>query len=243
MTGIRLAVWSGPRNISTALMRSWGNRPDTVVVDEPLYANYLLVTGIEHPGREEIIAAGQTNWRRAIRTLTGPIPDGRTIWYQKHMAHHMLPHIEADWFADVTHAFLIRDPREVLASYAETRPAIVAADIGVMQQISLYERVRSTVDPDPVIIDAREFLEAPEAHLRAWCARLGVDFTSRMLTWPAGPRETDGVWARWWYDRVLRSTGFEPWQPRTAELPRQYQRIVDATLPLYELLHAKRMRV
>jgi hypothetical protein len=243
MSGLKLAVWSGPRNISTAMMRSWGNRPDTAVIDEPLYANYLLATGIDHPGRDEIIAAGETNWRRVVRMLTGPIPGGRAIWYQKHMTHHMRPALETDWFADLKHAFLIRDPREVILSYAKTRPSITSEDIGVMQQVQLYERIRSEVDPDPVVIDAGEFLRRPEAHLRAWCERLGVEFLDAMLSWPAGPRDTDGVWAPYWYEEVQKSTGFAPWHPRNLEVPQKYRKLVDANHPLYALLYAKRLRI
>jgi len=241
MSALRLAVWSGPRNISTAMMRSWGNRPDTLVVDEPLYANYLLSTGSDHPGRDEIIAANETNWRKVVRTLTGPIPGGRSIWYQKHMTHHVLPQMDTDWFADLTHVFLIRDPREVILSYAKTRPTITSTDIGLLQQVSLYERVRSNFDPEPIVIDAGEFLRQPEAHLRAWCERVGVEFMDCMLTWDAGPRATDGVWAQWWYQEVQKSTGFAPWRPRSLDVPQKYRRLVDANYPLYELLHAKRM--
>ena len=243
MSGLRPAVWTGPRNISPAMMRSWGNRPDTAVIDEPLYANYLLATGIDHPGRDEIIAAGETNWRRVVRMLTGPIPGGRAIWYQKHMTHHMRPALETDWFAELTHAFLIRDPREVILSYAKTRPSITSEDIGVMQQVQLYERIRSEVHTGPVVIDAGDFLRRPEAHLRAWCDRLGIEFLDAMLSWPAGPRDTDGVWAPYWYEAVQKSTGFAPWRQRNLDLPQKYRRLVDSNYPLYELLYAKRLRV
>jgi Sulfotransferase domain len=243
MSGLKLAVWSGPRNISTAMMRAWENRPDTVVVDEPFYAHYLLVTGVDHPGRDEIIAAGEPNWRKVAARLTGRLPAGKSILYQKHMTHHIVPQIDTDWFRDVTHAFLIRDPREVIASYANTRATVATSDIGVLQQITIYERVRAIADTDPVIIDASEFLHTPEAHLRAWCARLGVEFMPSMLSWPPGPRDTDGVWSKYWYDAVVKSTGFARWRPRNLEVAERYRRIVDATLPLYEGLYVKRMRV
>src|SRR5262252_350367 len=120
---MRIAMWSGPRNISTAMMRSWGNRPDTAVVDEPLYGFYLKETGADHPGRDEVIAAMETDWRKVTAALVGPNPGGRRIWYQKHMAHHLLPHVERGWIAELTNCFLIRDPARVLVSLAKVTPS------------------------------------------------------------------------------------------------------------------------
>lgn len=243
MTGLRIAAWSGPRNISTAMMRAWENRPDTTVVDEPLYAFYLDRTGLDHPGREEVIAAGETDWRRVVADLTGPIPRGRSVYYQKHMTHHLLPEVGTDWFPEVVHAFLIRDPREVLLSYVKSRPTVTAEDIGVPRQMEIYEMVRSLTGAEPAVIDAGEFLKAPEAHLRAWCDRLGIDFMDRMLHWPAGPRDTDGVWAPYWYDAVLQSTGFEPWRERDRRVPSEHVAVIDTCQPLYEALYERRIRV
>jgi sulfotransferase family protein len=239
---LRLAVWSGPRNISTAMMRAWENRPDTAVVDEPFYAHYLAVTGLDHPGREEVIAAGETDWRKVVAALTGPVPGGKRIHYQKHMTHHLLPGMARDWFPEVTHAFLIRDPREVLLSYVKSRPTVTVEDIGVPQQAEIYEEVRRATGEEPVVIDAGEFLKEPEAHLRAWCARLGIEFTERMLRWPPGPRPSDGVWAPYWYDAVIASTGFETYRERDRTVPPEHAPIVEATLPLYESLYARRLR-
>jgi hypothetical protein len=245
--GLRIAAWSGPRNISTAMMRAWENRPDATVVDEPLYAFYLARTGLDHPGREEVIAAGETDWRNVVAGLTGVIPEGRSVYYQKHMTHHLLPEVETGWFGDVVHAFLIRDPREVLLSYVKSRPTVTADDIGVPRQMEIYEMVRAQLGPDPVmppvVIDAGEFLKAPEAHLRAWCDRLGLEFTGRMLHWPAGPRDTDGVWAPYWYDAVLKSTGFEPWRERDRRVPPEHRGVIEACQPLYEAMYERRLRV
>lgn len=243
MSGLRIAAWSGPRNISTAMMRAWENRPDATVVDEPFYAFYLDRTGLDHPGREEVIAAGETDWRKVVADLTGPIPKGRSVYYQKHMTHHLLPEAGTDWFPEVVHAFLIRDPREVLLSYVKSRPTVTAEDIGVPRQMEIHETVRTLTGSDPVVIDAGEFLKAPEAHLRAWCDRLGIDFTDRMLHWPAGPRDTDGIWAPYWYDAVLRSTGFEPWRERDRRVPDEHRPVIDACQPLYEALYERRLRV
>ena len=140
---VRIAMWSGPRNISTAMMRAFENRADCAVIDEPFYAHYLKQTQSDHPAREAVIAAGETDWRRVVAALTGPVPDGRRVFYQKHMTHHMLRHIGHDWFGQLSHAFLIRDPRAVLLSYIKSRPdaEVTADDIGVPQQAALYDEI------------------------------------------------------------------------------------------------------
>jgi sulfotransferase family protein len=241
MTPLRLAMWSGPRNISTAMMRAWENRGDCAVIDEPLYAHYLARTGLDHPGREQVIAAGETDWRKVATLLTGPAPGSKAIFYQKHMTHHLLPDIERRWLAHLTHVFLIRDPREVLASYVKSRPNVTAEDIGVVQQLEIFEYLRTLRGEDPPVIDAGEFLDAPEAQLRALCARLGVPFTARMLHWPPGPRASDGVWAPYWYAKVLESTGFEPRRPREVRVPEAYRALIDAAMPCYQALFERRL--
>lgn len=241
MKPLRLAIWSGPRNISTAMMRAWENRGDCAVVDEPLYAHYLAHTGLNHPGREAVIAAGETDWRKVAARLTGSVPEGKPIWYQKHMTHHLLSHIGREWLGELTHAFLIRDPREVLLSYVKSRPNVTAEDIGLLQQLEIFEDVGRRSGTTPPVIDAGEFLRDPERQLRALCARLGVDFTPRMLSWPAGARASDGVWAPYWYGTVLRSTGFEPYRDRDRRVPGAFRDVIDAVMPAYEALFAHRM--
>jgi hypothetical protein len=233
---VRLAVWSGPRNISTALMRSWENRADTVVVDEPLYAHYLARTGLDHPGRDEVIAAGETDWRTVVAGLLGPVPAGAGVYYQKHMAHHLLPGIDRAWVAGLSNVMLIRDPREVVASYVRSRAAVAADDIGLSQQARLYDELAAAGVPPPVI-DARDFLLDPETYLRALCRHAGLEFSRRMLAWPPGPRDSDGVWGRYWYDAVWRSTGFAEYRPREAHLSGEAAAVAEACLPLYERLH------
>src|SRR5215469_15093828 len=204
----RIAMWSGPRTVSTALMRSFENRPDTVVVDEPLYGYYLARTGIDHPGRDEIIAAMPTDWRSVLDELTGgTLPDGVRVHYQKHMTHHLLSEIDRAALAGLTHAFLIRDPRQLLTSYARVRSAPTLADLGLEQQAEIFRTFGGPV------IDAADILRDPPAALGALCAALGIAFDPAMLSWPAGPRPTDGVWAPHWYDSVWRSTGFVPVRP------------------------------
>ena len=242
MTPLRLAMWSGPRNISTAMMRAWENRGDCAVMDEPLYAHYLAHTGLDHPGRDEVIAAGETDWRRVVARLLAPPAAGRAIVYQKHMTHHLLPHIGREWLRELTHVFLIRDPREVLMSYVKSRPTVCAEDIGVVQQLEIFRHVSELTGTVPPVLDAAQFLRDPEAQLRQLCELLGIAFTPRMLSWPPGPRESDGVWAPHWYAQVLRSSGFEPYRPRRLEVPAAYEPILAAVQPSYEVLFAQRLR-
>lgn len=234
--GVRLAVWSGPRNISTALMRSWENRPDTRVVDEPLYAYYLDRTGLNHPVRDEVIAAGEPDWRVVVDELIAPV-DG--IYYQKHMTHHLIPELPRDWIGSLTNVLLIRDPAEVVASYVRSRSDVVAEDIGLVQQADLYDLLGGDVP----VIDSADFLRDPESYLRWLCDHIEVPFTERMLRWPSGPRDSDGVWAPHWYDAVVASTGFEPYRPRTVSLSGAAQEAAEQSRPHYERLHAVRVKL
>ena len=231
----RLAMWSGPRNISTALMRSWENRPDTVVVDEPLYAAYLERTGLDHPGRDEVIASQPTEPEEVIRLLT--TDDSAPVHYAKHMTHHLAADMTLDWVGQFHNVLLIRDPAEVVASYVRSRESCEPEDIGLLQQVRLYD----VLPAGSPVIDATDFLRNPETHLRWLCDWLDIPFTHRMLSWPEGLRDSDGVWAPYWYDAVARSTGFEPWRPRTVELNDHDAAVADACRPAYELLHARRV--
>ncbi len=241
MKSLRIAMWSGPRNISTAMMRAWENRGDCEVVDEPLYAHYLAHTGLDHPAREAVIAAGVTDWRAVAARLTGPPAPPATLMYQKHMTHHLLPHIGREWLAQLTHVFLIRDPRKVLVSYIKSRASVTAADIGVLQQRQIFDYVRALTGAAPPVIDAGLFLESPEAQLRALCELLGVTFTPRMLRWPSGRRASDGIWAPYWYTQVYRSTGFEPERDSTVQVPSQFRAVIDEVMPSFEALFARRL--
>jgi hypothetical protein len=236
---VRLAMWSGPRNISTAMMRSWENRPDSIVVDEPLYAHFLAVTGIDHPGREEVLAVGETDWQTVVSSLLGPVPDGVAVFYQKHMTHHLTSDVEPDWIVGLTNVLLIRDPREVVASYVRSRERVTADDIGLPQQVRLYDWL-TAAGLAPHVIDAADFLRDPAGYLTALCAELRLPFTDAMLHWPPGRRDSDGVWAPYWYAAVERSTGFTPYRPRPAELTGAAAAVAEETRPLYEHLHARR---
>ncbi|PYK88045.1 MAG: sulfotransferase family protein [Verrucomicrobia bacterium] len=244
-------MWSGPRNISTALMRSWGNRLDTLVIDEPFYAYYLKTTDKAHPGAEEVIANGETDWRKVVERLTGPIPDGKRILYQKQMTHHLLPEIDREWIVNLTNCFLIRDPREVILSYIKKNPEPTLEDLGFVQQEKIFDFVVGTSRRDvrgrrsapslPIVIDAKDVLESPERMLRLFCAAIGVEFDDAMLSWPPGLRDTDGVWAKYWYDDVARSTSFQPYEPKEGVVPDRLRELYQQCRQCYERLYQHRL--
>ncbi len=240
---LRLAVWSGPRNISTAMMRAWENRVDCEVLDEPFYAYYLKRTGLDHPGRDEVIASQSTDWRDVTALCQGLAPNHAPIFYQKQMSFHVLAEVDRGWMSNLTHCFLIRDPESVVASYAQVRETPTLQDIGFAQQAELYQYVCQYLDPSPVVIDSAEFLAKPEAMLRAWCLALGLDFTDQMLNWPAGPRDSDGVWAPHWYASVWASTGFAKPRKTQPALNRDLQALADQARPYYQDLYERRLRV
>ncbi len=235
---VRIAMWSGPRNISTAMMRAWENRPDTAVIDEPFYAHYLHATGSDHPGRDEVIAAYETDWRRVVDQLTGPVPGRKPVFYQKHMTHHMLPGMDEEWLAGIANVFLIRNPRAVIASYARKRGTATADDIGIERQQELFEVVQRRTGTTPPVIDAARVLADPQGVLGRLCEMLGLEFDARMLSWPAGPRPTDGIWAKYWYHAVERSSGFQEPEAIEPELPPELEALADRSRPIYEALLA-----
>jgi hypothetical protein len=239
---VRVAMWSGPRNISTAMMRAFENRPDTVVVDEPLYAAYLARTGIEHPAREQVMASQPTDLDVAIAALSAPLPPGRRVHYAKHMAHHVSEDMDLGWTLSFRTVMLIREPAEVVASYVRSRETCQPEDIGLLQQASLMA-LWDKHGLEVPILEASDFLRAPEASLRWLCDWLGIPFTTRMLSWPAGPRASDGVWAPHWYEAVWASTGFVPWRPRGVARSDHDAAVAEVCRPAYEALHARRLQV
>jgi sulfotransferase family protein len=253
MQSLRIAMWSGPRNISTAMMRAWGNRADTAVVDEPLYAFYLARTGKKHPGAEEVIAQGEADWRKVVSRLTSDeVPAGKgasrrgpariRVFYQKQMTHHLLPEIKRDWLLRLTNCFLIRDPAEVITSYIRKNEDPTLEDLGFVQQAEIFDWVRGRSEAIPPVIDARDVLQNPERMLRLLCAAVGIAFDPAMLSWPPGLRETDGVWAKHWYGEVARSTSFQPFQPKGISLPVRLREIHDCCRACYERLSEERLR-
>jgi hypothetical protein len=235
---IRIAMWSGPRNISTAMMRSFASRPDCAVIDEPFYAAFLATSGLAHPMRERILASHQNDWRKVADDLIGPAPGGRGIFYQKHMTHHMLPWIGRDWMRHCRHAFLIRHPARVLTSYARKRDAVTFSDIGFAEQWELFQTACDLTGQTPPVIDADRLLADPRAVLESLCAALGIAFDERMLSWPTGLRASDGIWAQHWYDAVADSTGFETAGSAPVLTEPTLQAIEAQALPIYDRLAA-----
>jgi len=222
-------------------MRSWGNREDTIVIDEPFYGHYLRVTGVAHPGRDEVMAHHECDWRKVAAHLHEPLPPGARVFYQKHMSHHLLPNMGRAWLDGLTHVFLIREPREMLLSLDQRLESFAVPDTGLPQQVEIFETMRKRSGVVPPVIDARDLLTNPEGLLRKLCERVGVPFTTRMLSWPAGPRDTDGIWAKHWYDQVERSTCFAPYRPKSGELPPHLSALERECRPYYEQLYAHRL--
>lgn len=241
-TEIRIAMWSGPRSLSTALMRSWGNRPDTAVIDEPFYAYFLKQTRRPDPGADQVIARHETDWRKVVETCTGPVPDGKAIFYQKHMAHHILRDVKRDWFGRMRHAFLIRDPREILLSFQKVMANPGVEETGYPQMLDIFSDLLARTGTVPPIVDQRDILQQPERTLSRLCGALGVPFHPAMLAWPAGPRVTDGVWAPHWYREVEKSTGFAEYRANTEALPGNLEAANQKAQALYRALHEQRLK-
>lgn len=242
MRPLRIAMWSGPRNISTAMMRSWGNRPDAIVIDEPFYAHYLMATGVDHPGRDDVIAAHECDWQKVAAQLTGPVPGGKTIYYQKHMAHHWMSYFDTSFLDQLTHAFLIREPGEMLTSLVRNVPHPKIESTGLPQQLELFRREQRRLGKAPPIVDARDVLENPRRMLGLLCEALDVPFRDEMLAWPAGRRETDGLWAPHWYAAVEKSTGFDSYRPKNEPVPTDLRGLLEECEGVYNAFHAQRLR-
>jgi hypothetical protein len=237
----RIAMWSGPRNLSTAMMRSFSSRSDTFVSDEPFYGCFLRDTGADHPMRDEVIASMNCDWASVMKALSGPAPDGSPVWHQKHMWHHMTGPIGYDDFAGFTHAFLIRAPERMIASYLRKREVAAFEDFGLERQAEFFEREADRLGKAPPVVDANDVLADPQAVLSKLCAALGIAWEPAMLSWPPGRRETDGVWADHWYAAVEASTGFGPPETDSVELPSDGQALADRYRPYYERLAAHRI--
>src|SRR4051812_33311387 len=234
-------MWSGPRNLSTAMMRSFGSRPDTFVSDEPFYGCYLKATGADHPKRDEVIAAMDCDWRSVMTALRDDAPDGSPVWYQKHMWHHMTGPIGYEDFDGFAHAFLIREPERMIASYLRKRESARFEDFGLERQAEFFEREADRLGPAPPGIGAGGVLVNPEAVLSKLCAALAIPWDKAMLAWEPGPRPTDGPWAPHWYAAVEASSGFGPPDVEPVELPEDAQRLAEKCRPYYERLAAHRL--
>jgi len=230
----RIAMWSGPRNLSTAMLYAFAARGDCAVWDEPFYAAYLAATGLSHPMAAEVIAAGEPDPQRVATLCTGEIPQSQSLFYQKHMTLHMIPAFDRGFLKDLTNAFLIRHPARVIASYARKRESPTLADLGFIQQSDLFHQVADQTGEAPPVVDSADIRATPRATLARLCARLNIPYTDRMLSWAPGPKPFDGVWAPHWYDAVHGSTGLgDPEGPLPA-LTGDLARLCDQALPHYE---------
>lgn len=233
---MKLAMWSGPRNLSTAMMYAFAARGDAAVWDEPFYAAYLSATGIAHPMAAQVIAAGETDPARVAAACLGPVPGGKAIHYQKHMTLHMIPAFDRGFMKGLTNVFLIRHPARVIASYARKRENPALSDIGFVQQAELFDQVAGWTGQAPVVIDSATIRADPPAALARLCAALGIAFTPAMLSWPAGPKAYDGAWAPHWYGAVHGSTGFEDPEGPLPELTGAFADLAEEALPFYNRL-------
>ena len=231
-------MWSGPRNISTAMMRSWDSRADCVVMDEPFYGAYLQTTGLRHPMHDQIIQAHPTDWRQIAADCSET--DRATLVYQKHMSQHMIDGAPLDWLGALRHAFLIRPPAEVAASFQVKWDGMGAEDLGFHRQADLFDRVCDMTGTAPPVIEARDVLQDPPGMLRVLCQSLGVSYDPAMLIWTPGRRDTDGIWAEHWYGAVEQSTGFAP--PTPAKPPREdLAPVIEACEPAYQRLKVHKL--
>ncbi len=233
---MKIAMWSGPRNLSTAMMYSFAARGDCAVVDEPFYAAYLAQSGVVHPMSAEIRASQPNDPAQVAAAITGSNPAEKPIFYQKHMTHHMLPGMDLSWMAACENVFLIRHPARVIASYARKREGPTLEDIGFPQQAVLFEREARRLGRSPLVIDSFDIRANPAGMLNKLCSALGIPYTDKMLHWPAGGHASDGVWASHWYGAVHRSTGFEAVEGPLPELTGVYADLVAEALPFYDQL-------
>jgi hypothetical protein len=233
-----IAMWSGPRNLSTALMYSFAARGDCAVWDEPFYAAYLAATGLDHPMRQAILDAGHSDPEKVASACTEPLSGSLPHSYHKQMAHHMLPDFPRDFMQHAANVFLIRHPARVIASYAAKREAPTLADLGFVQQAALFDAVAERTGTQPLVVDSADIRADPERVLSRLCAALGIAFLPAMLGWPKGPKPYDGAWAPHWYNAVHASTGFGGAEGAVPDLTGAYQSLCEDALPLYHRLRA-----
>lgn len=235
-------MWSGPRNISTALMRSWESRSDTFVIDEPFYAHYLSVTNVDHPGRDEIIQNGETDQSVVSKELISDIDDSCSIYFQKHMTHHMIPSVGREWMKDVVNCFLIRDPKDMILSYTKVNSNLSMHLLGLEEQYELFEYVTKINGRTPPVVDSKDILIDPRKTLSLLCEKVGVIFSEEMLSWSKGVRDTDGIWAKYWYDNVINSTGFNTYTEKNEVIRDEYLQLYEDCLKIYEKLSKHKIK-
>ena len=230
----RIAMWSGPRNISTALMRSFENRIDTTVIDEPFYAYFLNETGIKHPIYKEIIQNYDTSWNNISNTLTGPIPNGKSIWYQKLMTHHWIENAPLDWLEKNHNCFLIRNPKQVIISYLKIHNDINPELIGLPQQLHIFNTVVKKTNKIPIVISSEDILKNPKLMLSQLCDLLDIPFSNQMLQWPKGKRDSDGLWGEYWYKNVVQTTSFKKPLNQNEKLSDRFANLLEECMSYYK---------
>ena len=230
-----VACWSGPRNISTALMRSWSSRKDTYVTDEPFYAYYLKETKIKHPMYKEIIEAYQTNYSEIVNFLNDKIPDDKKIWYQKHMAHHILDLDNIEWISNFQNCILIRNPKKVIDSFSKKNELIDVEQLGYPQQYEIIKFLKKTNKPF-LIIDSSDLLKNPEKLLSIWCKNININFDKSMLKWKKGNHINDGLWWKIWYGNVIKTTGFQKYEKKDITIENKYDSIYNESMKYYSYL-------
>ena len=241
MTSNIIAMWSGPRNVSTALMRSFENRSDCFVSDEPFYSYFLYKTGLKHPLSDKIIKSGLIDYNKIIKYITGHTPFSKNIWYQKHMAHHILEGVNMDWIKNMANCLLIRHPSDVILSYSKKNEIDNIQQLGYLQQIKIYKMLTKETGVSPIIIDAQDLLKEPRKMLIEICKNLKIKFNDKMLSWPPGGRKTDGIWGKHWYKQVEVSTGFNPYLKTDRTIPLRYQNLNNECMKYYDFLHQNRI--
>ena len=229
-------MWSGPRNISTAMMRSWESRTDTFVIDEPFYAHYLSVTNANHPGRDEIIQDGETDQSIVSKGLISDVDDSCSIYFQKHMTHHMIPSVDREWMKEVINCFLIRNPKDMILSYTKVNSNLSMHLLGLEEQYELFEYVTKINGRAPPVVDSKDILMDPRKTLSLLCEKVGVIFSEEMLSWSKGVRGTDGIWAKYWYKNVINSTGFNIYKEKDDDVPSKYLGLYNECIKIYNEL-------
>ena len=235
-----IAMWSGPRNLSTALMRSFGNRPDCYVTDEPFYAYYLKHSNINHPMKKKIILNGNTNLKSIIDHITGSVPENKLIWYQKHMAQHNILDFDLNWIHKLQNCFLIRNPKDVIISYETKYPLTSYLQLGYQHQIDLCNILNNI--SEYIIIDSDDLLINPKHILKLLCDKLNIVFYNEMLLWPRGSKPYDGIWGKHWYNQVNKSDKFISKKNTKKILPLKYNDIYYQCLDCYQQLYEQRLK-
>ena len=237
----RIAMGAGPRNISTAMMRSFENREDTLVIDEPFYAYYLNKTGLNHPLREKVIASQSINWDEIVSQINGDIPKKKTIYYQKHMVHHILSFDKIGWVKNFKNCLLIRHPKQVIVSYSKKSKINTINDLGYVQQVELFEQIKNLTGSYPAVIDSKDILLDPKLYLSKLCNYFDISFLEEMLRWPIGQRTSDGIWGSHWYKNVINSNGFIPYKESKESIHQDDMQFYEGSMEHYEYLSSYKL--